>query len=271
MKYEVAPFCKKVLAYYRKYGRGQLPWRKTADPYRILVSEVMLQQTQVDRVIPFYKRFLQKFPDAKALAKAPLSEVLKEWSGLGYNRRGKFLREASAAIGRHHGGKVPSDYIALRALPGVGEYTAKAVRTFAFNEPEVMLETNIRTALIHELFPRGRKVNDERLTPVLSDALRYVESPCEWYWALMDYGTYIKKTHGNAARRSKVYTKQSAFEGSLRQVRGAILRELTARSRTEKALAKKTSLALSRITLALTALERDGIIKKGKASAWSIV
>lgn len=257
--------------YYRKNGRDNLPWRKTKDPYRILVSEMMLQQTQVDRVIPYYKRFLKRFPTAGALAEAPLREVLKEWSGLGYNRRAKFLHLAAQAIVKHHGGKMPREYAALRALRGVGEYTAKAVRTFAFDESESLLETNIRTALIHEFFPRGRKVRDEKLTEILGACQRHIESPRIWYWALMDYGAFIKKEHGNASRQSRVYAKQKPFVGSLREVRGAILRMLATRGRiSEKLLLKENRFDSARIALALSALAYEGMTKKEKGM-WHIV
>jgi len=267
MNYEVTRFCKRVLAQYQKEGRDYLPWRKTKDPYRVLVSEIMLQQTQVDRVIPYYHRFIKKFPTAKTLAKASLGAVLKEWSGLGYNRRAKFLHQAAQAIVLQHDGKTPSDYIALRALSGVGEYTAKALRTFAFDLPEVMFETNIRAAVIHDFFPKGRTVRDERLAPILSACLRHVESPRIWYWALMDYGTHIKKTHGNATRRSRTYAKQKPFNGSRREVRGAILRTLSRSGATEATLAYKTGFATPRLTQALVALEAEGMVRKN-GSRW---
>ncbi|MBI4067998.1 A/G-specific adenine glycosylase [Candidatus Kaiserbacteria bacterium] len=269
MNYSVQLFCKKVLVHYEKEGRDHLQWRKTKDPYRILVSEMMLQQTQVDRVIPYYQRFIKKFPIAKTLAQASLGTVLKEWSGLGYNRRAKFLHQAAQVIASQHHGKTPSDYIALRALPGVGEYTAKAVRTFAFDLPEVMLETNIRTAVIHDFFPRGRKVSDERLASILAACIQHVNSPRVWYWALMDYGTQIKKEHSNATRRSRAYVKQKPFKDSQRQVRGAILRTLSGSNATESTLAYKTGFATSRLMQALVALEAEGMVRKN-GSRWQI-
>ncbi len=138
--------------YWKQNGRHELAWRKTTDSYRILVSEVMLQQTQVPRVIEKYEEFLKKFPYVRTLAKAPLAEVLKVWSGLGYNRRGKYLHDAAKEIVGKYGGRVPRDAAALRALPGIGDYTASAMRVFAFNEPDVLIETNIRAAFIHNFF-----------------------------------------------------------------------------------------------------------------------
>src|SRR3989344_8269276 len=138
-----------VWDYYKNNGRHGLPWRLTKDPYRILVSEVMLQQTQVARVIGKYKAFLIRFPNARRLAEAPLSDVLKAWSGLGYNRRTKYLKAAAEVIVRGYGGRGPKASIVLRTIPGIGPYTASAVRVFAFNEPDVLIETNIRAAFIH--------------------------------------------------------------------------------------------------------------------------
>lgn len=220
---KISAFRRTVLEHYQKQGRHTLPWRKTRDPYAILVSEIMLQQTQVDRVILYFERWMKKFPTPRSLARAPLISVLKAWSGLGYNRRAKFLHDASKTIVAIHSGTVPRDYAALRSLPGVGDYTAKAVRVFAHNQPEVLIETNVRAVFLHHFFPRSRKVADKRLLPYIERALKGQE-PKEWYAALMDYGTHLKRLHPNPSHRSKHHTGQSKFEGSLRQVRGAILR-----------------------------------------------
>lgn len=258
------------MAYYKKSGRHTLPWRKTHDPYRILVSEIMLQQTQVSRVIPFYRAFLKKFPTVRALAKAPLADVLRAWSGLGYNRRAKFLHDLARVALAKHGGKIPHEYEALRALPGVGEYTAKAVRVFAYDEPDVMLETNIRTALIHEFFPRAKKVDDKKLLPILVNALTHVDSPHIWYAALMDYGTHVKQTRGNATRRSRTYAKQSTFKGSLRQIRGAILHELVTNGATTKSLlVKKVKFPRVSLEKAITALAKEGMVRS-KGNFWTV-
>ena len=196
---------KTVLGYYREHGRHHLPWRKTRDPYKILVSEMMLQQTQVDRVIPKYLAFVKKYPTARKLAQAPLSDVLVLWSGLGYNRRAKYLWEAA------RGG-----------TKGIGPYTKAAVAVFAENKPEVLIETNIRAVYIHHLFPNRAKVSDAELIPYIT-VPKGVE-PKVWYAALMDYGSYLKKMHPNPSRRSKHHTVQKKFKGSDREIRGAILR-----------------------------------------------
>lgn len=228
---DVAAFKKAVWDYYGVSGRHALPWRKTRKPYHILVSEVMLQQTQVDRVISKYKAFIHEFPDFETLYGAPLSSVLVAWSGLGYNRRAKLLKLAAGDIVERFGGRVPKDAEALRSLPGVGEYTAGAVACFAYNEPVVMVETNIRTVFIRHFFPnatdkdRGTKIHDADIRFLVAQTLDH-EDPRSWYYALMDYGAHLKKTYGNASRASAHYTRQSAFKGSRRQVRGAIVKYL---------------------------------------------
>ncbi len=224
-KMSFTSFKKTVRSHYRAHGRHTLPWRKTRDPYKILVSEIMLQQTQVERVIPFYRAFLKQFPTARALAKAQRSAVIRQWQGLGYNRRAKYLHEAAKEIVARHAGKVPREYRALVTLPGVGAYTAAAVRAFAWNEPDVFIETNIRSVFIRHFFPKKKKVRDAELLPYLKASLS--KDAREWYWALMDYGAYLKKTEGNAARRSAHHTRQKPFKGSEREVRGAILKALS--------------------------------------------
>lgn len=183
----------------------------------------MLQQTQVERVIPFYERFIAKFPTPGVLAKAPLSEVLKYWSGLGYNRRGKFLHEAGKIIAQEgwRGKK----------LPGVGPYTAAAIEAFAHNKPTVFIETNIRTVFIHYCFAKRRRldslISDAEILPLVEKALKDSRmAPRDFYAALMDYGTHLKQRGIKLNARSKHYNKQSKFEGSHRQLRGAILRAL---------------------------------------------
>jgi len=250
-----------VVAYYRREGRHALPWRKTHDPYKILVSEIMLQQTQVDRVIPYFTRWMKKFPTPQKLAKASLAEVLTEWSGLGYNRRAKLLRECAKVIVEHYGGAVPRDRDALVTLPGIGPYTAGAIRAFAFDEKEVFIETNIRAALIHHFFPTSKKVDDKKLLPLLSECLTQVPSAREWYSALMDYGSYLKKTNPNPSRRSRHHTRQSRFEGSLRQFRGIILRRLLNGPLEESALLNVEVEGSYFLEQALRDLAHEGLIE----------
>jgi len=221
---QIASFRKRVLTYYRRNGRD-LPWRATTDPYRILVSEIMLQQTQVDRVIPKYEAFIARFPDAATLAAASLKEILVLWQGLGYNRRAKNLHNCARIVTDERGGTMPDTREALQTLPGIGPYTSAAISVFAYNQPCVFIETNIRAVYIHTFFSDTGTVSDAQLEPYIEATLSK-RSPCRWYNALMDYGAYIKKQHGNPARKSKHHTIQSRFEGSDRQVRGMIIKIL---------------------------------------------
>lgn len=221
-------FQKLVQAYYRQHGRHDLPWRHTAngffDPYEIMVSELMLQQTQVGRVIPKYSSFLTAFPTVSRLAAAPLGAVLTAWSGLGYNRRAKYLQQAAQAIAGQ--GTFPATGAELQRLPGVGVNTAAAIRAYAFDEPVVFIETNIRSVFIHHFFQDEAAVTDRQILELVQRTLP-PSSPREWYWALMDYGSHLKQTQRHAARRSTSYTPQSAFQGSLRQLRGQVIKRLT--------------------------------------------
>ena len=247
-----------VWRHYKAHGRHDLPWRKTKDPYKILVSEIMLQQTQVQRVIAKYEEFLKAFPTVRVLAAASLSDVLKVWIGLGYNRRAKFLHDAAKQIVERNSGKFPKTYTELRALPGVGDYTAKAIRVFAFNQPEVLIETNIRGALLHHFFPPSRNVPDAKLIPILEQLLHTISNSREWFNALMDYGSHLKQLYPNPSRRSRHHVKQSKFEGSLRQVRGAILRAHTQGEEVSD-LRNRYS---NQFILAMQSLKRDGLISK---------
>jgi len=224
-------FKRTVWAFYKKSGRHDLPWRQTTDVYKILVSEVMLQQTQVERVMPFYKKFIRTFPTAKRLAAAPLAEVLRNWQGLGYNRRAKMLHQAAKELAIRKIISVPE----LETLPGVGPYTARAVAAFAFNEDVVVIETNIRTAVIHHFFPGKGKISDAEIEEVLLLALPKGKSR-EWYSALMDYGAHLKQSGISHNVRSATHVKQSKFIGSLREARGVILRELSHESMTRSHL-----------------------------------
>ena len=223
-KAQITKFQKKVWDFYELNKRDSLPWRKTKDPYKILVSEMMLQQTQVDRVVPKYQAFLKRFPNAKSLAMAPLSDVLALWSGLGYNRRALFLKRASETVMSDWKGKFPKDADSLQSLPGVGPYTARAVATFAYSQTYTFIETNIRSVFIHEFFRESHDVSDAELFPLIEQSVD-AGTPREWYYALMDYGSVLKKTGANPSRKSKHHSVQSAFSGSLREIRGGILKK----------------------------------------------
>lgn len=263
---DIQAFQRLVLDHYRKQGRHDLPWRQpetggSFDPYKILVSELMLQQTQVPRVVPKFLLFTEAFPSFESLAVAPLSDVLKMWSGLGYNRRAKFLLQTAQVVSSQHNGRLPNDHAELIALPGVGANTAGAIRAYAFNEPVVFIETNIRTVFIHHFFPAEERVSDKELARLIEDSVAGQDAR-SWYWALMDYGTHLKQHVGNASKASATYNKQSKFEGSRRQLRGAILRFLAKEGMTLRGL--KNLLPDERLDAVLEDLINEGfVVHKG--------
>ena len=247
---ELTPELRAFVEFVAKKGRElyrDLPWRRTYDPYAIWISEVMLQQTQVSRVDGRWQRWLERFPTVDALAAAAPSDVLEEWQGLGYNRRALSVHRAAQAISEA-GGVFPQDPKELVKLPGIGPATAAGIRAFAFNLHGVYLETNVRTVFLHELYPQAEGVPDSELVPLVeltcpasvagaTDAAGAVAAgadaateltPRSWYYALLDYGAYLKKTIPNPSRRSKSHVKQSRFEGSHRQKRAELLRVLLA-------------------------------------------
>ena len=229
-KRDIQHFQKTVYQAFRERGRS-FPWRDTRNPYRILVSEIMLQQTQAGpRTVEKYHAFLETFPTIQTLAAAPLSDVLRLWQGLGYNRRAKALRDTARIIVKEHKGKVPADPQMLVPFPGIGPYTAAAVCTFAYNKPLAFIETNIRVVYIHFFFSRRRTpVSDNEIMPLVEETLD-TENPREWYCALMDYGALLKKKHLHLNKKSKHYARQSTFEGSDRQIRGKLIKVLTKKS-----------------------------------------
>ena len=238
---ELTPELRAFVEFVAKKGRElyrDLPWRRTYDPYAIWISEVMLQQTQVSRVDGRWQRWLERFPTVDALAAAAPSDVLEEWQGLGYNRRALSVHRAAQAISEA-GGVFPQDPKELVKLPGIGPATAAGIRAFAFNLHGVYLETNVRTVFLHELYPQAEGVPDSELVPLVeltcpasvanaADAAATALTPRSWYYALLDYGAYLKKTIPNPSRRSKSHIKQSRFEGSHRQKRAELLRVLLA-------------------------------------------
>lgn len=200
-----------------------LPWRNLDDPYAVLVSEVMLQQTQVARVRKHWERFMALFPTVDALAAAGTADVLAQWQGLGYNRRALALKRAAETCSAEREGALPDTAEELEELPGIGPATAAGIMAFAYNRPSVYIETNVRTVFLHELFPDRDKVPDRELAPLVADTCPE-DDPRAWYYALLDYGAHLKTLVGNPSRRSAHYARQSAFEGSRRQKRAELVR-----------------------------------------------
>lgn len=232
-----------------------MPWRQDTRPYYVLVSELMLQQTQVDRVIPKFEAFMQRFPSEQELAAAPLAEVLRQWQGLGYNRRAKFLHEAAKKIVEL--GEFPTDEAGLVALPGVGKNTAGAIRAYAYNQPAIFIETNVRAVYIHHFFADSDTVDDKDIRELLEETLDGKHAR-EFYWALMDYGSQLKK-QGIKPARSKHYVKQSPLKGSVREVRGQIM-TILAEGETTMALLAARYDGDDRFESALGGLVADGLV-----------
>lgn len=254
---ELEEFRGLVLAFYAERGRS-FPWRSTRDPWAILVSEVMLQQTQTDRVLPKYLAWMEAYPEPAALAAAPLAGVLELWSGLGYNRRALSLVKASALLAAAP--RFPDDEAGLLELPGVGPYTARAVLAFAFDRPVLLIETNIRSVFLHHFFSDSSLVSDAQLEPLIAASLLR-EDPRTWYYALMDYGVDIKRRLGNPNRRSAHYARQSPFADSNRRIRGSILKALRGGAgSTADGLAGALPFARERVDAALAELKAEGFV-----------
>ena len=263
----VAAFQQIVLEYYDAHGRHELPWRQASpdgsfDPYKIMVSELMLQQTQVGRVIPKFLAFVDKFPTLQSLAEAALGDVLVMWSGLGYNRRAKFLKQAAETVVQEFGGHMPRSRAELVRLPGVGSNTAGAILAYAFNQSEVFIETNVRTVYFHHFFDELTGISDKELEPIVRQTV-LLDDPRTWYWALMDYGTHLKQTVGNLSRASSHYAKQSAFAGSRRQIRGQVLRLLAEAPR--PALFLQETIPDERLGSVLSDLLKEGFIEENSS------
>jgi len=258
---QVTKFQKTIQAYYRVHGRN-LPWRETRDPYKILVSEIMLQQTQVRRVLPKYELFIKTFPDFYSLKNAPVREIIKVWQGLGYNRRALALKKIALEVTEKWGGVLRSDPTLLETLPSIGPETGASIVTFAFNKPLVFIETNIRSVFLHFFFKNRDAVDDNEIRPLVRRTLDQ-KNPRAWYWALMDYGTMLKKIYGNPNKSSAHYAKQSLFRGSNREIRGAIIRFLTQNpSMKKRSLQKKVGCTLDVLNQNLFNLKEEGFLKK---------
>lgn len=258
---QIRDFLEVLWGYYKENGRHDLPWRMadsggSFDPYRIMVSELMLQQTQVSRVVPKYAMFLERYPNMRSLADAELGDVLRMWQGLGYNRRAKYLWQAAREVTVR--GTFPTRLGELITLPGVGVNTAGAIMAYAYNDPTVFVETNIRTVYIHHFFADVEGVDDKQVRQLLAQIIDQ-EHPREFYWALMDYGSWLKTQVRNTSQ-SKHYTRQTTFEGSRRQIRGQVIRELSSKSLSISQLQNRIPDA--RLAGVLEDLEQEGLIQK---------
>ena len=249
------------------------------DPFAVLVSEIMLEQTQASRVAEAFPGFDEAIPDVRALAAASRADVLRAWGGLGYARRAASLQDAARSIVRDLGGEVPSDLPTLLVLPGIGPYTASAVASIAFGVPVAAVDTNVRKVMARVAF--GREPDQVPAVDLATAAGRWLprEAPGDWNQAVMDLGREVCRpaprcevcplaaacrfrASGRAGRRSG--RGQPAFEGSMRQARGGVLRELRGRDRavTIQSIAAALGSAVPRVDLAVDALERDGLVER---------
>ena len=249
-------------------SRRDMPWRQTRDPYRILVSEIMLQQTQVQRVEAKYPEFIEAFPNFASLARAPLRDILRGWQGMGYNRRAIALKQIAQRVVTEFHGRLPDSEETLRTFPGIGPATAGALAAFVFNKPSVFMETNIRRVFLHVFFAGRGSVSDKKIVPLVEKTLDR-ENPRLWYYALMDYGATLKKETENPNRRSAHYQRQSAFEGSDRQIRGLILKTLLANPRLSiTQLGSAVGKSSTRVARILAQLGEEGFLVREGDLVW---
>lgn len=260
----VERFQEVIYQHYRANKR-KLPWRETSDPYRILVSETMLQQTQVGRVAEKYEPFIAAFPDFTSLAEAHFREILAKWHGLGYNRRAVALHQTARKVLSEFGGALPNSIQTLMTLPGIGKATAGALMAFAHHSPAVFIETNIRRVFIHFFFADRSSIKDEEILPLVEATLDE-ESIRDWYYALMDYGAMLKTLKHNPNRRSAHHHVQAPFEHSDRQIRGLILGALVTKPfLSERELVESVGKARDRVLRLAGGLIEEGFLeRKGK-------
>lgn len=263
---DVTDFQRMILDWHRDHRRD-MPWRNTRDPYRILVSEVMLQQTQVARVVPKYESFLREFPTLEELASSSRAELLRVWQGLGYWRRALRLRDAARMVVDDFGGRFPRDTHTLKRLPGVGPYTAGAVACFAFGSAEPFLDTNIRRVYLFFFFAGEDEVPDNRIMEVARRAI-WTDDPREWGYALFDYGATVLRDRA-INRRSSHYSKQSTFDGSFRSFRTQAVRHVLAQEGAAISRAKLEEFLVQRLAArghpytpgeVVGSLVRDGLL-----------
>ena len=256
---ELELFCIQIWNFYRNSGRNFV-WRNVEDPYKVVVSEIMLQQTQTARVAQKYPQFIEIFPSFQSLAAASFLDVLSAWQGLGYNRRAKFLHQLAVRVVTVHNGKLPHLPEELVKLPGIGPNTAGSVAAFAYNVPTVFIETNIRSVFIHHFFKADEYIHDRHILPLVAATVDRLDAR-NWYYALMDYGVMLKQLHGNPSRKSAHHVVQSKFEGSDRQIRAQIIRELIAHPGLDfQSLQHVTQATEERLSRIIASMEKDAMI-----------
>jgi A/G-specific adenine glycosylase len=252
-----------IYQYYAEHRR-EMPWRVSSNPYHILVSEIMLQQTQVGRVLAKYEQLISRFPDFDSVSKAPLQEVLGVWQGLGYNRRAIALQKICRLVVTEYGGVLPGSAETLQTFPGIGPATAGAICAFAFNQPTAFIETNIRRVFIHFFFPNKSGVKDKEILPLVQGTLD-TRNPRTWYHALMDYGAMLRNEEHNPNRRSAHYNRQAPFQGSNREIRGLILKTLLEKAElTEEELIQSVGKSPKRVQPIITQLTKEGFLVRAK-------
>ena len=266
------PRFQKLILSWHKENRRDMPWRNTKDPYKILVSEVMLQQTQIARVLLKYKEFLQEFPTIQTLAKASDKKLMKVWAGLGYWRRALSLKKTAQIIAKEYQGKFPKEVALLEKLPGIGPYTAGAVACFAFQNQSAFLDTNIRRVYLHFFFPKRNNVSDKDILNIAQKAI-FKKNPREWHYALLDYGALVLKDK-KINKQSKHYAKQSTFTNSFRSFRAKVIHFLLKQPKQTASLNKiekllKEASSPYETNKVLFALQKDGLIKK-KGNSYSL-
>jgi A/G-specific adenine glycosylase len=274
----------RLLAWYR-HRRTAYPWRGDRDPYRVLVSEVMLQQTQAQRVVPAFNAFLERFPSVRALAAAPRAEVVRAWGNLGYNRRAVALSEAARAIVQDHGGRIPDDPAVLRVLPGIGPYTASAIAALAYGRPTPALDVNVRRVVARARL--GSDPEESRPADVARAAREWLDGtdPADWHQAVMDLGRVVCRPvprcpacpleaacavrirPRHVPTRHRPRRAGEPFVGSRRHLRGrvvALLRERHPRSL--GALAASTDSSVDRVAEVVRAMTAERIVSAGPAA-----
>ena len=250
-----------IYTFFEEHGK-EFPFRKNITPYNVLISEIMLQQTQTKRVSEKFLNFIRIFPDFQTLSEAPLKEILKEWQGLGYNRRAIALKKIAGIVIKSHNGNLPKSIEELKSFPQIGHNTASSILTFAFNQPTIFVETNIRTVFIYFFFHNKNNINDKEIIPLIEKTFDK-NSPRNWCYALMDYGVMLKKKFPKLNKKSAHYRKQSPFKGSARQIRGKILKILVEKKTISKSELKNNFKYTNGdlMNKILLQLEREGFIE----------